>query len=66
MGKFSRKIQSYTAIFKENRRLKVLFDAGPGMGKSSLGKKIGYDWSTGSFRRYTVVFFVALNRCKTR
>ena len=36
----------------------------PGMGKSTLGRKIGWDWARGIFKRYSIVFFVALKLVK--
>ena len=39
---------------------KILCKRDPGMGKTTWGKKIGWDWATGIFKAYSVVFFVSL------
>ena len=43
---------------------KILMKGDPGMGKSTLGKKMGFDWARGIFKVYSVVFFVALKLVK--
>ena len=40
---------------------KILFKGNPGMGKTSLVKKIAYDWAKGDFDEISIVFFVFLN-----
>ena len=48
----------------QNRRKKkgkkILAKGDPGMGKSSFGKKIAYDWAKGVFTAVSVVFFVSM------
>ena len=39
---------------------KILCKGNPGMGKTTWGKKIGWDWATGIFTTYSIVFFVFL------
>ena len=39
---------------------KVLMKAGPGMGKTTLGKKVTWDWATGVFKDFSIIFFVSL------
>ena len=41
-------------------RKKILMKGDPGMGKTTLGKKIGLDWALGKFQAFSIVFFVAL------
>ena len=45
-------------------REKILLKADPGMGKTSLGKKIGWDWAIKKFQAFSVVFFVFLKLVK--
>ena len=47
-----------------NSRKKILMKGDPGMGKATLGKKIGLDWAVGLFQAFSVVFFVALKLVK--
>ena len=60
--KYSR-IKKYKDMFELSttlKRNKIFIKAGPGMGKTTLGRKIGHDWSKGIFNKFTAVFFVAL------
>ena len=45
-------------------RKKILLKADAGMGKTTLEKKMGFDWARGIFKKYSVVFFVHLNLVK--
>ena len=45
-------------------RKKILMKGDPGMGKTTLGKKIGLDWAVGIFQAFSIVFFVALKLVK--
>ena len=45
---------------KSVRREKILAKGDPGMGKTSLGKKIGWDWGKGYFGAFRIIFFVPL------
>ena len=39
---------------------KVLMKAGPGIGKTTLGKKVTWDWATVVFKDFSIIFFVSL------
>ena len=54
------------AIGEENisDRNKILIKGDPGMGKSTLGRKFGWDWARGIFKLYSVVFFIPLKLVK--
>ena len=43
---------------------KILFKGGPGMGKTSLSKKIAWDWAKRLFVKVSIVFFVFLKLVK--
>ena len=43
---------------------KILIKGGPGMGKTSLVKKIAWDWAKGFFDKVSIVFFVFLKSMK--
>ena len=45
-------------------KMKILFKGNPGMGKTSLVKKIAYDWANGIFINVSIVFFVFLKSVK--
>ena len=62
-------LRSYKEMFERvqlNRpeRDKILLKADPEMGKTTLGKKIGFDWAKGLFQKYSIVFFVHLKFVK--
>ena len=42
------------------KRVKVLCKGDPGMGKTTLMKKVGWDWARELFTTYSIVFFVFL------
>ena len=44
--------------------MKILFKGDPGMGKTSLVKKIAWDWAKKSFVQVSIVFFVYLKLVK--
>ena len=48
----------------KHKNRKVLMKADPGMGKTTLGKKVTRDWATGVFNKFSIVFFVALKFVK--
>ena len=43
---------------------KVLVKGKPGIGKTTLLKKVGWDWAKGIFQTFTIVFFVFLKLVK--
>ena len=43
---------------------KVLIKADPGMGKTTFGKHLAYDWAKGLFTAFTIVLFVSLKLVK--
>ena len=48
------------ANFGKKKGKRILCKGDPGMGKTTWGKKIGYDWAKGIFTAYSIVFFVFL------
>ena len=50
--------QAKTVIKKPPK--KVLMKGEPGSGKTTMGKKISWDWATGLFKVFSIVFFVSL------
>ena len=48
----------------KSRRKKVLIKGDPGKGKTTLMKKMGWDWATGVFKKFSIVFFVFLKLVK--
>ena len=53
-------LAGYKEMFDSNGRDKILIKGDPGMGKTTLAKKVGWDWSRGEFKLYSIVFFVFL------
>ena len=53
-------LQGYRDMFFSSGRNKILIKADPGMGKTTLGKKIGWDWARGLFNKFSMVFFIFL------
>ena len=47
-----------------SKRKKILFKGDPGRGKTSLSKKIAWDWAKGLFTSVSIVFFVFLKLVK--
>ena len=45
---------------KAKKGKKILGKGDPGMGKSTFGRKIAYDWAKGVFTAVSVVFFVSM------
>ena len=46
------------------QRKKILIKGEPGMGKTTLGKKMGFDWVKGVFKMFSVIFFLTLRLAK--
>ena len=53
-------LKDYKEMFDSNGRNKILIKGDPGMGKTTLGKKVGWDWARGMFKMFSLVFFVFL------
>ena len=53
-------LSTHTRKGKRRRGKKILAKGDPGMGKSTLGRKIAYDWAKGVFTAVSVVFFVSM------
>ena len=56
------KAKRVLAVKDEGR--KVLMKGNPGMGKTTLAKKIAWDWAKRSFTVFTIVFFVSMKLVK--
>ena len=58
------KLRRYDEMFHSNKskhkNRKVLMKADPGMGKTTLGKKMSWDWAKGAFTDFSIIFFVSL------
>ena len=64
-GERGKILQNYTDMFKHDSkspkgRKKVLMKGEAGMGKTSLGKKMGFDWVKGVFKMFSIIFFLTL------
>ena len=68
LGEETWTLQTYKDMFNCDESqcefIKVLIKAGPDMGKTTLGKKVTRDWATGVFKKFSIVFFVALKFVK--
>ena len=62
------KLRRYNEMFHSNKckykNRKVLIKAGPGMGKTTLGRKMSWDWARGHFKKFSMTFFLALKLVK--
>ena len=45
---------------RRRKEKKILANGDPGMGKSTFGRKIAYDWAKGVFTAVSIVFFVSM------
>ena len=61
-------LQTYEDMFNcnksEHKNRKILIKADPGMGKTTLGRKVARDWAKGVFKKCSLVFFMALKFVK--
>ena len=68
LGEETWTLQSYENMFScnksEHKNRKILMKADPGMGNTTLGKKITKDWATEVFKKFSIIFFVALKLVK--
>ena len=53
-------LKDYKEMFDNKIRDKILIQGDPGMGKTTLLKKVGWDWARGMFKIFSMVFFVFL------
>ena len=64
LGEKRRRLEGYQEMFHCNQsnpnNRKVLMKADPGMGKTTLGKKMTWDWAKGVFKEFSIIFFVSL------
>ena len=62
------RLREYKEMFDCNKsnlkNRKVLMKADPGMGKTTLGRKISWDWARGDFKKFSKIFFVSLKLVK--
>ena len=69
-GPEGKRIEDYKELFENKTREseteteKVLMKGDPGMGKTTVSKKISWDWAMGLFKVFTLVFFVSLKLVK--
>ena len=63
-GEKRRRLGGYEEMFHCNqsnaKNRKVLMKSDPGMGKTTLGKKVTWDWATGEFKDFSMIFFLSL------
>ena len=64
LGERIENLKDYKAIFDSVGRDKILTKGEPGMGKTTLGRKMGFDWSKGIFEIFSIIFFVQLKLVK--
>ena len=60
LGARRQRLKDYKGMFGSSVRDKILIKGDPGMGKTTLGKKVGWDWARGLFKMFSIVFFVFL------
>ena len=69
LGQESQKVENYKTLFDRNESKlhqaskhtpakKILGKGDPGMGKTTLSKKISHDWACRAFTNFVIVFFV--------
>ncbi|XP_070537058.1 NLR family CARD domain-containing protein 4-like [Ptychodera flava] len=53
-------LENFHDVFKslDNRRIRI--EGAPAMGKSTLCRKLAYDWSCGELQQYTLLFFLEM------
>ena len=57
-------LRNYKEMFNSNGRDKILVKADQGMGKTTFGKKVRWDWAKGVLNIFSIVFFVSLRLVK--
>ena len=55
-------IENYQVLFDQNTQVpnKILAKGDQGIGKTTLAKKIAWDWAKGNFRKFSIVLFLFL------
>ena len=64
LGENRKALKCYQEMFNSDDRHKILIKADPGMGKTTLGKKVEWDWAKGLAKMFSMVFFVFLKFVK--
>ena len=68
LGEERTRLGGYKEMFDCNnsnhKNRKVLIKADPGMGKTTLGRKMSTDWARETFTKFSMIFFVALKLVK--
>ena len=68
LGEETWTLRTYKDMFScsesKHKNRKVLMKADPGMGKTTLRKKVTWDWARGVFQEFAFIFFVALKLVK--
>ena len=64
LGENTWPLKDYKEMFDSKSRHKILIKGDPGMGKTTLGKKIGWDWARGDMKIFSTVFFIFLKFVK--
>ena len=56
------KVRKYQDLFHEDAEVpdKILAKGDPGMGKTTLSKKIAWDWAKNDFKKVSIVLFLLL------
>ena len=56
------KIENYIHLFNDNAEVpdKILAKGDPGMGKTTLSKKVAWDWAKNDFKKVSLVLFLML------
>ena len=68
LGEETWSLRTYEDMFNcnksEHNNRKILIKADPGMGKTTLGRKVARDWAIGKFKKFSIILFVALKFVK--
>ena len=74
-GPEGKRLEDYKRLFEGNKEeklnqtqkeppKKVIMKGDPGMGKTTVAKKMSWDWVMGLFKVFTLVFFVSLKQVR--
>ena len=64
LGEKKRTLKGYVEMFDCKGRDKILMKGDPGIGKTTLWKKVGHDWAKGVFKQFSMIVFVFLKFVK--